>query len=129
MAKQRKVLPARKTRDEESMLIRSAESLGRMIGSLQRQLDDAARNLPRGLDGDATTRRDGNGQRLTNGNAARMAKKATRADGVAKSSTTKAHSTTDRSSKRASKSDTDRLSPRRTRSGASSKARKAARHA
>jgi hypothetical protein len=42
-----KALPARKSqaRDEESLLLRSAESLGRMIGTLQRQLDDAARRL------------------------------------------------------------------------------------
>jgi hypothetical protein len=50
MAKQKKVLPARKrrdrTRDDESLLMRSAESLGRVIGSLQRQLDGAARRIP-----------------------------------------------------------------------------------
>ena len=49
MAKRNKVLPARKrrdrSRDDESLLIRSAESLGRMIGSLQRQLDGAGRRL------------------------------------------------------------------------------------
>jgi hypothetical protein len=49
MAKRGKVLPARKqgdrSRDDESLLIRSAESLGRMIGSLQRQLDGATRRL------------------------------------------------------------------------------------
>ena len=45
MAKQRKTLPARrKTAIDTSLLIRSAESLGRVIGSLQRQLD-AARQL------------------------------------------------------------------------------------
>ena len=41
----RKAIPARptrdRTRDDESLLLRSAESLGRMIGSLQRQLDVA----------------------------------------------------------------------------------------
>ncbi len=44
----RKVLPARKQPDrgdEMSLLIRSAESLGRVIGSLQRQLDGASRRL------------------------------------------------------------------------------------
>jgi hypothetical protein len=49
MAKQKKVLPARRrdrSRDDESLLMRSAESLGRVIGSLQRQLDGAARRLP-----------------------------------------------------------------------------------
>ena len=39
MAKQGKILPARRPRGEESLLLRSAESLGRVIGSLQRQLD------------------------------------------------------------------------------------------
>jgi hypothetical protein len=49
MAKQKKTLPARKvgdrSRDEESLLLRSAESLGRVIGSLQRHLDGATRRL------------------------------------------------------------------------------------
>ena len=45
MARQRKTLPARrKNAIDTSLLIRSAESLGRGIGSLQRQLD-AARQL------------------------------------------------------------------------------------
>jgi len=39
----RKEIPAHpsrdRSRDDESLLLRSAESLGRMIGSLQRQLD------------------------------------------------------------------------------------------
>lgn len=47
MAKQGKLLPARRPRHDESLLLRSAESLGRMIGSLQRQLDDATRKLAR----------------------------------------------------------------------------------
>jgi hypothetical protein len=41
----RKKVPARpardRSRDDESLLLRSAESLGRMIGTLQRQLDIA----------------------------------------------------------------------------------------
>jgi hypothetical protein len=44
----RKALPAHPTRDrtrDESLLLRSAESLGRMIGSLQRQLDVATGRL------------------------------------------------------------------------------------
>lgn len=49
MAKRQKMLPARKqhdrSRDAESLLMRSAESLGRMIGSLQRQLDGATKRL------------------------------------------------------------------------------------
>jgi hypothetical protein len=47
MAKQGKVLLARRHREhtEGSVLLRSAESLGRVIGSLQRQLDEAAKRL------------------------------------------------------------------------------------
>ena len=45
----RKMIPAHpsreRSRDDESLLLRSAESLGRMIGSLQRQLDVATRHL------------------------------------------------------------------------------------
>jgi hypothetical protein len=45
MARHNKTLPARRqTTTNDSLLIRSAESLGRVIGSLQRQLD-AARHL------------------------------------------------------------------------------------
>lgn len=51
MAKQRKILPARRANPvDNSLLLRSAESLGRMIGSLQRQLD-AARQLTVRSDG------------------------------------------------------------------------------
>jgi hypothetical protein len=49
MAKRSKVLPARKprdrSRDDDSLLLRSAESLGRVIGALQRQLDGATKRL------------------------------------------------------------------------------------
>ena len=47
----RKAIPAHPTRDrtrDESLLLRSAESLGRMIGSLQRQLDVATGRLSAG---------------------------------------------------------------------------------
>jgi hypothetical protein len=48
----RKAIPAHPTRDRsrdnESLLLRSAESLGRMIGSLQRQLDVATGRLNAG---------------------------------------------------------------------------------
>src|SRR5258705_13627681 len=38
--------PARdRSREDESLLLRSAESLGRMIGSLQRQLDVATKGM------------------------------------------------------------------------------------
>ncbi len=49
MGKQKRALPSRKlrdrSRDDESVLLRSAESLGRVIGSLQRQLDGATKRL------------------------------------------------------------------------------------
>jgi hypothetical protein len=48
MAKRSKALPARKSarsREDDSVLIRTAESLGRMIGSLQRQLQDATTRM------------------------------------------------------------------------------------
>jgi hypothetical protein len=49
MARQKRALPARKpgdqSRDDESLLLRSAESLGRVIGALQRQLDGATKRL------------------------------------------------------------------------------------
>lgn len=50
MAKRRrKVIPARKRDNrsgvEQPLLLRSAESLGRVIGTLQRQLDETTRRL------------------------------------------------------------------------------------
>lgn len=46
------MLPARKPRDrsvdEEALLIRSAESLGRVIGQLQRQIDKVTRQVAAG---------------------------------------------------------------------------------
>jgi len=65
MTKRKTVLRARKqrdrSRDDDSLLLRSAESLGRVIGALQRELDKAARQLsadPAGDDdrGGPTTR-------------------------------------------------------------------------
>ena len=38
-----RVLPARKQDRDDSLLVRSAESLGRVIGSLQRQLQDTSK--------------------------------------------------------------------------------------
>jgi hypothetical protein len=56
----RKTIPANptrdRTRDDESLLFRSAESLGRMIGSLQRQLDIATGRI-------TTARPNGNGRK------------------------------------------------------------------
>src|SRR5687767_6224534 len=45
MAKRSRMLPARRQRDDESLLIRSAESLGRVIGTLQRRLEEARKRL------------------------------------------------------------------------------------
>lgn len=45
-----KVVPARKPsamRDDDTLLIRSAESLGRVIGSLQRQVQGATKRMSR----------------------------------------------------------------------------------
>src|SRR5687767_361320 len=78
MARQGKTLPARRTGSEmdDSLLIRSAESLGRMIGSLQRQLDGASKKLNEtsggfagvfGVDG----RSDGNGSARATGGVSR----------------------------------------------------------
>jgi hypothetical protein len=40
------VIPARREeRDDDSLLIQSAESLGRVIGSLQRQMKDRAKRV------------------------------------------------------------------------------------
>ena len=47
MAKRDKRPAARKPRVDNALLMRSAESLGRMIGSLQRQLDDVTKRLSR----------------------------------------------------------------------------------
>ena len=49
MARQGKLLPARRQRDQtqdvDSILVRSAESIGRLIGTLQRQLDSARNEI------------------------------------------------------------------------------------
>lgn len=45
MARQGKALPARTRPVDESLFVRSAESLGRIIGSLQRQLDGASKTF------------------------------------------------------------------------------------
>lgn len=62
MAKQAKLLPARRQRDEpqdvDSILFRSAESIGRLIGTLQRQLDSARDQIAR-------FSHNGNGESLT----------------------------------------------------------------
>ena len=60
MATQKKLLaerkPSKRPRKDESLSLRSAETLGRVIGTLQRQLDGVMRRLksdPMGASGDA----------------------------------------------------------------------------
>lgn len=55
MAKEGKTLPARRPAPDESLLIRSAESLGRLIGSLQRELDGARKKWSGGETGSMST--------------------------------------------------------------------------
>ena len=130
MARQGKTLPARRTRPamDDSLLIRSAESLGRMIGSLQRQLDGASKKLNEGAGGFAGMFSvDGNsdgdrGGRATGGvkSSRTKAVRAKAADkGGSKSGATKVRSTADRKSKRAAKSAAAKTSAGRSRSGAS----------
>jgi hypothetical protein len=75
MAKRRKALPGRKlrdrSRDDDSVLLRSAESLGRLIGLLQRQLDSATKRLATG-EGSPPVRADSR-----NGTTRRTRRKAT----------------------------------------------------
>jgi len=63
----RKEIPAYpsrdRSRDDESLLLRSAESLGRMIGSLQRQLDVATGRLATSKDGVARSKSNGTGKK------------------------------------------------------------------
>jgi hypothetical protein len=87
--------PARdRSREDESLLLRSAESLGRMIGLLQRQLDVATRRM-------AGTRADAGGARTpvkAKGGGSK-ARSGTAARGTAKKS---ASSTAVRTSRRRS---------------------------
>jgi hypothetical protein len=112
---------------DDSLLIRSAESLGRMIGTLQRQLDGASKRLHQngtdvmgvfGVDGQHDGQRGGramktaaksNGAKTTRANAAGKA--------GSKSAATKVRSTADRTSKRASKSAVAKKSAGRGRTG------------
>src|SRR5688572_12272492 len=55
-----RILPARRQREHEALLLRSAESLGRMIGSLQRQLESASRRAA--ANGHTPPRTNGNGR-------------------------------------------------------------------
>lgn len=122
MARQGKTRPARReSATNDSLLIRSAESLGRMIGSLQRQLD-AARHLTDRADSEQFR---GNGHvpaRQSAGTAKTQRK--TKSKGMSKSGSTQ--SAADRKSKRAAKSAAKKTGVR-NRSGAKQRSAKASR--
>ena len=65
MARRRKAQPPQRDSnsigEDRSLLLRSAESLGRVIGALQRQLDDATRRLSRSAAGTDVRRPASNG--------------------------------------------------------------------
>jgi hypothetical protein len=98
---------------DDSLLIRSAESLGRMIGALQRQLDGASKksNEASGFTGvfGVDERNDGSrGGGTTDRAVKNSGPKASRSKaankGGSRSGATKVRSTSDRKSKRAAKS-------------------------
>ena len=113
MAKQRKILPARRNNAiDDTLLIRSAESLGRVIGSLQRQLDAArhltARAVGVGSDGDAGVRSD-------------VSLRKNGSQPSTKSSAKKTRSNADHKSKRAAKSTAAKKTTAASRSRSSSR--------
>ena len=123
MARQGRTLPARRQNaTDDSLLIRSAESLGRVIGTLQRQLDAARHLTGRGTG----TEFSANGHRrepnlAVAGKAQRKAKSAR----PAKAGGTSAAA--DRKSKRAAKSAARKTAAGRTRSGTKRRAAKTGR--
>ena len=122
MARQSKTRPARReSATNDSLLIRSAESLGRMIGSLQRQLD-AARHLTDRADSEQF-RGNGHVPARQSGGTAKTQRKTTSV-GTARAGGTQPAA--DRKSKRAAKS-AARKTGVRNRSGAKQRAAKASR--
>lgn len=122
MARQGKTRPARReSATNDSLLIRSAESLGRMIGSLQRQLD-AARHLTDRADSDQF-RGNGHVPARQSGGTAKTQRK-TKSAATSKAGGTQAAA--DRKSTRAAKS-AARKTGVRNRSGAKQRAAKASR--
>ena len=134
MAKRGRTLPARRQHVEDALLIRSAESLGRMIGTLQRQLDGASKKFSSasamkmfGMDGQGDG--DGDGHRpgavtTIGAGAPKTSRARTAAKAGSRSGATKVQSTADRKSKRASKSAAAKKTAGRSRSGASRKTAK-----
>ena len=123
MARQ-KTLPARRqSAYDDSLLIRSAESLGRMIGSLQRQLD-AARHAAGFDGGDVDVGGNGHAPSRTRVSGAT---KAGKKKGKTGSSATKVRSAPDGPSKRTAKSAAARRAETRSRTGAKARAAKTGR--
>lgn len=124
MTKQGKVLPARKqsdrSRDEESLLMRSAESLGRMIGTLQRQLDGATQSLSQNADDLMEVLPD-----IPFGGSGGRTRTATRRSGTAKTARRSAAGATTRTrAGGARKTGTQKAAGARKRQGASKAAKK-----
>lgn len=116
MARHGKTLPARRQDvTNDSLLIRSAESLGRVIGSLQRQLD-AARHLTGGAT-DAAFRANGR-QRAKQRNVATESQTQRKTKSARSAATGRTRAASDRKSKRAAKSALKKTAAGRTRSGA-----------
>jgi hypothetical protein len=114
MAKHGKVLPARRPREQDdSILLRSAETIGRVIGTLQRQLDGTRGRLA-GFVGDERSGHNGSGRSARTAKPVRKnaAAKARKTNGDVKK---KAAGTT--KAKRAAKSTAARKAAKRTRKG------------
>lgn len=94
----RKSIPAHpsrdRSRDDESLLLRSAESLGRMIGSLQRQLEVATGRF-------AATKPDGMGRKKSGAKRSVNAKSGTtKSRGGARTSSSAGKTSARRSAKK-----------------------------
>ena len=128
MTKRGRTLPARRQHVEDALLIRSAESLGRIIGTLQRQLDGASKQLSSAgglkkmFGGDGHHPRDA--AAIGKAGARKRSGASSAPKGGSKSGATKVRSTPDRKSKRASKSAAAKNTAGRSRSGASRKTAK-----
>lgn len=128
MARDGRTLPARRQREafDDSVLLRSAETLGRMIGTLQRQLNGAAKKLGNGgafsSDGESGAGKGATAKATSDTKRVRAVAGA--AKGGSKSGATKTRSTADRTSKRASKSAAAKKTAGRSRSGASRKSKR-----
>ena len=124
MARQSKTRPARReSATNDSLLIRSAESLGRMIGSLQRQLD-AARHLTGRAD---TAQISGNGHVPARQQGSGFEKTPRKTASSRTSNTGTTRTAADRKSKRAAKSAAKKTGVSRNRSGAKQRAVKTSR--